>query len=672
MTTTSRLRLVVGAAVAALAAGVLVAPADAASGVLSPQVSHTWGVNGRVLAIEPLGTEVIIGGDFTSVLDPDGVPYPAGHVARYDTLTGAFDTSWNPGVEGAVTSLSIDGGTLYVGGSFGQVAGQARKSLAALDLTTGALQPWRVDTDFQVDDVEARDGWLYAAGNFTHLTDTDGQVDQAYLARIGTATGLVDRTWSFALAGRARTLLAPADRPVVYVGGDFTAINGSSQLGKLSALSRTSATADPVFRSGTTNLTNRAPAQDLDLRGNDLLVGAAGSGGGCTMLDATTGATRWSKHATGDLVGVAFHGTNAYCAGHFSGTASFDNLDRYKLAAVDVQTGTVQPFAPVINTALGVWSLASTSDVLVAGGEFTKVDTTSQALLATFRDVDAVTPPGVVRNLSARPGSAQALISWATPSTDGGSPITRYRVFRREGATAPVEVGSTTQRSFADTSARNGRTYQYSVVAPNAVGDGPVSAEVSATPQAGLVSVPSVPRTFTASAGIGTVALAWTNPASDGGSPVTAIRVLRGTTPGQGELYADLPPGTTSYSDAGVVPGTRYYYQIAAVNGIGVGPLTTEKSAVPSDGVPSKPVLTVTTAPARANLSWTVASQGGAPVTKYIVTRDGVRLVTINSGTTTTYTDTTARSGVTYRYQVKAFNAVGWSPYSSTVTVTIP
>lgn len=672
MTSFVKLRLVVGLALTALVAGFTSVPADASSGILSSQVSRTWGVNGRVLAVQTVGDDVLVGGDFTAVLDPDGVPHPVGHLARFDPMTGAFDTTWDPGVAGPVTSVSVDGGVVYVGGSFGEVAGQTRRSLAALDLDTAALLPWHVDTDYQVDDVDVRDGWVYAVGSFTHLIDGGGQVDQAYVARVATGSGLVDRSWTFAVGGRARTVLAPADRPVVYVGGDFTQINGTGSAGKLAALSRTSATIDPAFRSGTTNFQNRAPAQSLDLRGSDLLVGAAGSGGGCSLLDATTGTTRWSKHGNGDVVGVAFHGANAYCAGHFSGTASFADLDRYKLAAVDVATGAVQPFAPVVNTALGVWALASTTDMLLVGGEFTKIDTTSQSLFATFRDVDAVTSPSAVRGLTARPGSGQVLVSWGTPSTDGGSPLTRYRVLRREGATTPSEIGSTSQRSFADTSARNGHTYTYTVSPANAVGDGPVSGEASTTPMSGLTSVPSVPRTFSATGGVGSVALAWTAPSTDGGSPVTAIRVLRGTTPGQGDRYVDLSGASTSWTDTDVVPGTRYYYQIGAVNDIGAGPFTAEKSAVPALGVPSKPVLAVTTATARAFLSWSVPDPGSAPVTKYIVTRDGVRLVTINSGATTSYTDASVVSGRSYRYQVKAYNAVGWSPYSTAVTVVVP
>jgi Fibronectin type III domain len=666
-------RSALGFAVAmALLTGAAVSPARAASGDLSPQVSRTWGVNGRVLTIEPVGDQVLVGGDFTTVLDPDGVAYPVRHLARFTPATGEFDTSWDPGIGGSVTSVSVDGGVVYVGGAFGQVAGQTRRSLAAIDLTTAGLLPWHVDTDVQVDDVEVRDGWVYAAGPFTRLTDSSGEVGQPYLTRIATESGLVDRTWTFALEGRARTLLAPADRDVVFVGGDFTAIDGAAWAGKLAALSRTSPTIDPTFRSGTTNLQYRAPSQDLDLRGNDLLAAVSGSGGGCALLDATTGATKWSKHGNGDMVSVAFHGEDAYCGGHFSGTASFDNLDRYKLAAIDVATGAVQPFAPVVNTALGVWALASTPDMLVVGGEFTKVDTTSQSLLATFRDVEAVAAPSTPRGVAARPGSGQVLVSWSTPSTDGGSPITRYRVLRREGATAPVQVGSTTQRSFADSSALNGHTYTYSLIAPNAVGDGPVSGEASATPMAGLTSVPSVPRSFTATGGVNSVALTWTAPSTDGGSAITAIRVLRGTAPGQGDWYTDLPGTSTSWTDTDVVNGTRYYYQLAAVNDIGAGPLTSEKSAVPALGVPSKPVLTVTTAPARAYLSWTVANPGAAPVTKYIVTRDSVRLVTISNGATTTYTDSSVVSGSSYRYQVKAYNALGWSPYSTAVTAVVP
>lgn len=83
---------------------------------------------------------------------------------------------------------------------------------------------------------------------------------------------------------------------MVYIGGDSTSVNGIGSAGKLVSLSIATATINTTFRSGATNLQCKAPAQDLDLRGGDLLLGGAGYGGGCAMLDATTGAMVVQAH----------------------------------------------------------------------------------------------------------------------------------------------------------------------------------------------------------------------------------------------------------------------------------------------------------------------------------------------------------------------------------------
>ena len=108
---------------------------------------------------------------------------------------------------------------------------------------------------------------------------------------------------------------------------------------------------------------------------------------------------------------------------------------------------------------------------------------------------------------------------------------------------------------------------------------------------------------------------------------------------------------------------------MAAVNVVGQGPLTGEKSAVPASGVPSKPVLSAT-ATHPVQLSWTIGDTGSSPLTKVQITRDGVRLV--NLAPMMSYTDNSALSGHTYTYRVRAQNSAGWSPYSIAVTVTVP
>jgi len=99
---------------------------------------------------------------------------------------------------------------------------------------------------------------------------------------------------------------------------------------------------------------------------------------------------------------------------------------------------------------------------------------------------DAATAPATsvpsAPSLSASAGNLQVSLSWTTPS-DGGSPITGYRLYR--GTTSGslslyASLGVTT--SYTDTSVTNGVTYYYQVSAVNAVGEGPRSNQVSATP----------------------------------------------------------------------------------------------------------------------------------------------------------------------------------------------
>ena len=93
------------------------------------------------------------------------------------------------------------------------------------------------------------------------------------------------------------------------------------------------------------------------------------------------------------------------------------------------------------------------------------------------------------------------------------------------------------------------------------------------------MTVPSAPRSVTAtrSATKG-VNLAWTAPSSTGGSPITAYRIYRSTATGT-ETFLVAIGNVTSYVDTATSAGVRYYYKIAAVNAVGVSPLSAEVNA---------------------------------------------------------------------------------------------
>ncbi|MEO3936280.1 fibronectin type III domain-containing protein [Dermatophilaceae bacterium Soc4.6] len=648
------------------------AQADGTLGAVS-NASRTWGTNGRVSVILSLGSTAVIGGDFTSVVDPSGHTFPAAHLARYFVDTGAFDTSWTPATDGSVLSLAVSGDSLYVGGTFTQVNGAAHASVGALSLSTGALLPsFTTTANKEVDAITVVGSSVFLGGLFAQVWDGTGRKNRTYGIKVDATTGTIDPTWAPVFDKRVRSLLPAANGTQVYVGGDFTSTNGVGYAGKLTLLTTSDATIDPVFRGGTTNLNTRAPAYALALSGNALLVAATGSGGACSRLDATTGTTVWSKHGNGDVQSIAVMGPYTYCGGHFSGGASFDGLDRQKLAAVETATGATQPFAPNINSALGLWSMASSPNALLVGGDFTRIDNTITPYLTQLRDAANLGTAPTPAAVTAQAGDATVALSWDIPWTDGGYATHGYVVYRRIGPAAWAPVATPGAESYVDSGLVNGTTYTYAVVTRNTAGDSAFSATVDATPASTSTTAPGVPTGFTATSGLHVANLTWKAPAFDGGSPLTGYRILRGTSSGTETPLVDVSSTTLAYADSAVVDGTQYYYTVQAVNAVGAGTSTPEKTATPSSGVPSQPVLTrdPTTPSTVVTLTWTVADPGGTPITKYVVVRDGVRVGTVTAPATT-LTDPAPASG-THTYQVKAINSIGTSRFSNGVSVTLP
>src|SRR5207249_4179092 len=177
-------------------------------------------------------------------------------------------------------------------------------------------------------------------------------------------------------------------------------------------------------------------------------------------------------------------------------------------------------------------------------------------------------PPSAPQNLVATVGNAQVGLTWQAPASNGGSPITNYKVYRGTtsgGETLVATIGN--QLSYSDGGLTNGVTYYYQVSAVNNVGEGPKSNEASATPTA-PATPPGAPQGLVATAGDATVTLTWSAPNSNGGSPITNYRIYRGTS-SNGETLKATIGNVLTYTDTTVTNGMSYYYKARAVNGAG-------------------------------------------------------------------------------------------------------
>jgi fibronectin type 3 domain-containing protein len=672
------------AVVAALTVALITAgPAGA---VVPTKPAQTWGVNGRVSAILPLPSgKVVVGGSFSSVVNAAGTAQCAvTNVALFDPGTGTFNCSWSPSVNNSVNALATDGTRLFLGGAFSKVGGQTRDKLAAVSLSTGALDTsWSgPGLDGPVDVMRLSGNALFVGGNWNTVTDGTSTYAQAKVMKLSAATGAFDQAFRPAAnptladvppSGRVWAILALNNGNIV-LGGDFGDINGKPGTKRIAVVDPTTGTPVTGFSSTANNGTSTATILDLATDGLRIYEAVGGSGGACTAVNATTGARVWSIHSNGNLQSVRVVGSTVYCGGHFNGTGSFGGLTRSKIAAVDAATGAISPWAPVVNSALGVWSMGSDDSRLYVGGDFTKAGGVAQQHFAMWVDSAASSVPGAP-TLAGAAGDGVVHLSWQPPGSDGGSTILRYKVWRKlasdsgypNSALATVSSGTT----FDDTTATNGTAYSYVVAAVNGVGQGAVSNEVTLTPGSGIQSLPSAPQSLTATLGSTNVTLTWKPPTTPGNPAFTKYVIYRGTTAGGESLLTNVPAGTTTYNDSAPATGTTYFYYVKAVSAAGSSPSSNEVSVgSASTGVPAQPSLTGSVSGGSAELNWTPGEGGGA-VEKWVVLRDNVRIATITTATTTTYIDTPVVAG-TYSYKVRGVNPVGGGPNSNAVTLTIP
>ncbi|RAM37191.1 peroxidase family protein [Arthrobacter globiformis] len=253
--------------------------------------------------------------------------------------------------------------------------------------------------------------------------------------------------------------------------------------------------------------------------------------------------------------------------------------------------------------------------------------------------------------VTARAGDGTATLTWTAPVSDGGSPITGFRVRAFNGAAVAVTQQVTGNVTTAVvTGLANGTAYTFDVAAVNAAGTGAASAASAPVTPAPAAVAPAAAGSVRAVAGNALVTLSWSAPASNGGAQITGYEVRTfigtGTTP-----VRTTTVGTgTGAVVAGLINATGYTFDVAAINAVGTGarsartaittprsefvaPTITSRNPAPgATSVSQATNLTVTFSEPVTNMSTrTVVLRLGTAVVPAAVTyNNATRIVTVN------------------------------------------
>lgn len=348
-----------------------------------------------------------IGGSFTDV-DFE----PQSYLAHIDA-SGVLDTDFIPDIDsGTVYALALDGTTLYVGGTFSSVDGvTTRNNVAAFNTTNGEVV---VGFDPNINGsvfalaLSSDGGTLFIGGDFTTV---NGATSRNNIASVATADG-VATDFNPDTNSEVNALALTADNSTLYMGGAFTSVNAGT----------TNDTRNRIAAFTTVGAGTLVGGFDPNVGGtavHALLLNDAGTslyvGGGFTTIGGEARVDFAElvipEGTLTDLdVGIPFEGETVYAIGLSSEEetiyigGSFYQIGgatQDNFGEVDVETGEAIDFNPNFNSTVLAIGVSATD--LYVGGSFT-----SFAGLVDVSSVIALDP------------SDGSLISDFDPVFDGG------------------------------------------------------------------------------------------------------------------------------------------------------------------------------------------------------------------------------------------------------------
>jgi PKD domain len=438
---------------------------------LTPDIS-----DGTVYSITQVGNQIIVGGSFTAVQNPNSTTdLPRSHVFAFDASTGIVNPNFNPAPNGTVYKVqaAADGTSVYIGGQFtAAFGGAAAKNLVLADATTGARRTGFAppNLDGQVRDLEVVGTRLWVAGKFTHI----GGRAQKALGTLNATSGAYDAYFAGQFSGLHNPALAGSVTDVLQISanaantqlmavGNFTTVDtqSRSQIVKLD-LGATTATVSPW----STNLFTSACSAKFDTYVTDVEYSPDGSyfvvsttgayggqtsnngGNGCDVVarfesnTSTLSSASWTAYTGGDTTwDVEVTDNVIYAGGHqrwqnnpgAGDTAGPGAVERTGIAALNPVNGMAYSWNPTRARGVGVQDMLANSQGLYVGSDTTLIGKTAGntfhariALmpLSTGKTLPTIAPHTLPADVYTVPTAGTQLVRRNFTGTTATAPVT--------------------------------------------------------------------------------------------------------------------------------------------------------------------------------------------------------------------------------------------------------
>jgi hypothetical protein len=298
--------------------------------------------------------------------------------------------------------------------------------------------------------------------------------------------------------------------------------------------------------------------------------------------------------------------------------------------------------------------------------------------MSNIIEANVIDAPSVPTPLVVSVANTSASLSWGVPASAGDAAISDYSIqYSTNGSTwTSFAHTSSTATSATISGLTNGTSYQFRVAAVNAWGIGAYETYGSALAP-GLA--PGTPTSVTGAYGDQSVALSWTAPSSNGGSPIRDYKIEYSADSGSSwNIFSRSPSSLTSETITGLTNGTSYIFRVTAFNDPGNSSPSIASSTITPKGLPLAPTsLSVTPGNTQVSIAFSAGANNGSALTDYII-----EYSSNSGGSWSTFAHTASTSSpqvvtgltnyVNYIFRLTPKSAMGVGATSQSTSAAIP